>query len=268
MARPIKTGLDYFPFDVDLFQDEKVVAIAGEFGLKGEIIIVKLLCAIYRSGYFIRWSDMLKYKLVSELPGVSADLVDSVVSRLVKWDFFDKDLFENEGVLTSYGIQRRYHAICSKMHRKEIITVFSLLDTEVKPCKNKPQPQAEKPLPAPNPKAPAAPAPSSPPSYTPTQKIKLDDSIPQLKEDTMWGEPVCMRYSIPDITRLHSLIDDFREYCLTYGETEHDDMKHVKRHFCQWLNKIKKNPPSKSVASPPRTSPNYEFNGGFGGKDT
>ena len=34
MARPRKTGLDYFPFDVDFFEDEKIVAIAGEFGLK------------------------------------------------------------------------------------------------------------------------------------------------------------------------------------------------------------------------------------------
>lgn len=262
MARPIKTGLDYFPFDVDLFQDEKVVAIAGEFGLKGEIIIVKLLCAIYRSGYFIRWSDMLKYKLVNELPGVSADLLESVVSRLVKWDFFNKDLFENEGILTSYGIQRRYHAICSKMHRKEIVTVFSLLG-EVAPRKREPQPQVDTPAPKPK----AGPAPLATPSFTPTQKVKLEDSITQLKEDTMWGEPVCMRYKIPDIAKLHSLIDNFREYCLTYGETEHDDMKHVKRHFCQWLSKVQTKSQTKAVTPPPKSSANYEFNGGFGGKD-
>ena len=53
MARPNKTGLDYFPFDIDFFDDEKIMAISGEFGIKGEITTVKLLCAIYRNGYFI-----------------------------------------------------------------------------------------------------------------------------------------------------------------------------------------------------------------------
>lgn len=108
MARPRKQGLDYFPFDVDFFQDEKVICIAGEFGLKGELTIIKLLCAIYRNGYYALWNDMIKYKLVKELPGVSADLLDNIVNRLVRWGFFDKTLFDSTSVLTSAGIQRRY----------------------------------------------------------------------------------------------------------------------------------------------------------------
>ena len=45
MARPNKIGLDYFPLDVDIFEDEKISAISGEFGIKGEITVIKLLCA-------------------------------------------------------------------------------------------------------------------------------------------------------------------------------------------------------------------------------
>lgn len=108
MARPTKRSLDYFPFDVDFFDDEKLVAISGEYGIKGEITTVKLLCAIYRNGYFIQWNELLKYKLVKSLPGVSADLLESVVKRLVQWGFFDKNLFDTSQVLTSRGIQRRY----------------------------------------------------------------------------------------------------------------------------------------------------------------
>ena len=95
MARPTKKGLDYFPFDVDFFEDEKIAAISGEFGLKGEIVAVKLLCAIYRNGYFILWSDMLRLKILRDLPGVSPDLLDKIVYRLVRWEFFDKALFES-----------------------------------------------------------------------------------------------------------------------------------------------------------------------------
>lgn len=108
MARPRKTGLDYFPFDVDFFTDEKVVCIGGEFGVKGELTIIRLLCAIYRNGYFIQWNDSLKYKLRREMDGVSAGLLEEIVQRLVERNFFDEDLFNTASVLTSEGIQRRY----------------------------------------------------------------------------------------------------------------------------------------------------------------
>lgn len=108
MARPNKIGLDYFPLDVDIFEDEKMVAISGEFGLKGEITVIKLLCAIYRNGYFILWNDLLKFKLLRNLPGVSLELLESIVNRLVLWGFFDKALFDSVEVLTSKGIQTRY----------------------------------------------------------------------------------------------------------------------------------------------------------------
>ena len=112
MARPRKTGLDYFPFDVDFFSDEKVVCIAGEYGVKGELTIIKLLCAIYRNGYFVVWCDSLKYKLTRELDGVSGRLLEEIVRALVKRGFFDRDLFYSGKVLTSKGIQRRYFEAC------------------------------------------------------------------------------------------------------------------------------------------------------------
>lgn len=108
MARPKKTGLDYFPFDVDFFEDEKIVCIAGEFGLKGEIAAVKLLCAVYRNGYFAEWNDRLKMKMLRSLPGISPELLEQIVERLVKWDFFDKGLFDSAKILTSRGIQKRF----------------------------------------------------------------------------------------------------------------------------------------------------------------
>ena len=119
MARPNKQGLDYFPFDVDFFDDEKIEAISGEFGIKGEITAIKLLCAIYRNGYFILWSDMLKMKLLKNLPGVSSELLDTILNRLVLWEFFDKSLFDSMGVLTSKGIQKRFFSIVKRRNKNE-----------------------------------------------------------------------------------------------------------------------------------------------------
>ncbi len=109
MARPIKQGLDYFPLDVDFFQDEKIVSITGKFGLKGQITVLHLLGAIYRvSGYFLRWDELTQAKLLAELPGISEQLLDDIVNYLVRWDFFDEVLFCSAKVLTSKGIQKRY----------------------------------------------------------------------------------------------------------------------------------------------------------------
>ena len=108
MARPTKEGLDYFPLDVDVFEDEKIEAIAGEFGLKGEIAVIKLLCAIYKKGYFILWNDLTQPTLLKRLPGVSKEMLNQIVNRLVKWGFFDKELFDSVEVLTSENIQATY----------------------------------------------------------------------------------------------------------------------------------------------------------------
>ena len=108
MARPVEEGLDYFPLYVDIFEDEKIEAISGEFGIKGEIIVVKLLCAIYKKGYFILWSDLIIAQMLKRLPGISKDLLNNVVERLVLWEFFDKDLFHSAGILTSEKIQENF----------------------------------------------------------------------------------------------------------------------------------------------------------------
>lgn len=113
MARPIKEGLDYFPLDVDFHSDEKIEIISGEFGVKGEAIAIRLLCAIYRQGYFIKWSEALKYKLAKQT-SLSPNLIQEVVTRLVKWSFFDPTLFNSSAVLTSRGIQKRYQQITKK----------------------------------------------------------------------------------------------------------------------------------------------------------
>lgn len=107
MARPNKQGLDYFPLDVGIFENDKMLAISGEFSVKGEIIMLRLLCEIYRNGYFVEFSELLKNKL-ARLGGLSGGLVDEVVRKLVKYEFFDGFVFSEYNVLTSKNIQKVY----------------------------------------------------------------------------------------------------------------------------------------------------------------
>jgi len=122
MARPPKSGLDYFPLDVDFFEDEKIVAIAREFGVKGEIIALRLLCAVYRNGYFALWDEAMKIKLLQNVPGVSSDGLEQIVSRLVKWGLFDGSLFRSVRVMTSRGIQKRY---INAIENRSEVTIFA-----------------------------------------------------------------------------------------------------------------------------------------------
>lgn len=128
MARPQKTGLDYFPFNVDLFDDEKVIPISSEFGAKGECVVVRVLCAIYRNGYFAECSEAFKFKIAKQA-GVPQSLVSEVISGLVKWGFFDRAVFDSFGIITSKGIQKRWKEATRKRVKKDELE-FWLIDEE------------------------------------------------------------------------------------------------------------------------------------------
>lgn len=108
MARPNKNNIGTFPFDVDFFDNKIIVRINGEYGAKGIIIVVKLLCAVYEQGYFLKWSIDEQYLMKRYLSGISVELIDQVLQRLLKWGFFNNDLFKSDKILTSIEIQRNY----------------------------------------------------------------------------------------------------------------------------------------------------------------
>lgn len=130
MARPVKEGLSYFPFDVDFFNDDKIELISAEFGVKGENICIRLLCQIFKGGYYYVWGSdeaLLFAKRVGN--GITGALVEEVVSGLIKRSFFDKGVFDSFGILTSRGIQKRYLEAKYKSPKKvKFIKEFYLLD--------------------------------------------------------------------------------------------------------------------------------------------
>ena len=51
MARPVKTGLDYFPLRIDFFDDIRISAVTVEHGTKGQLAAIMLLVHLYKTGY-------------------------------------------------------------------------------------------------------------------------------------------------------------------------------------------------------------------------
>ena len=122
-------GLDYFPMNVDFFEDDKIELIEAEFGIKGSILAVKLLCKIYKEGYFYKWGEdeclLFSKKAGAEfVPG----FVKEVVNGLVRRCFFDKGCFDSFGILTSSGIQRRYFEAAKRRKRIDVNPDFLLID--------------------------------------------------------------------------------------------------------------------------------------------
>jgi len=129
MARTGKTGIDYFPLDIDFFNDEKIQFVSARFGMKGEAITVRILCKIYRNGYYTEWNDdiaLLFAKSVGD--GGLHSFVNDVVFELLKRGFFDKNIFEKFSILTSRGIQNRYFEATKRYKYIDVFKEYLLVD--------------------------------------------------------------------------------------------------------------------------------------------
>ena len=147
MARPRKQGIDYFPFDVDFFEDDKVALIEAEFGVKGVVVAIRLLCKIYKTnGYYYQWGEDECLLLSKQLgDGFAPNLVKEILAGLIRRSFFDKGVFDSFGILTSVGIQRRYlEAIKGRTSAKPLSDIW-LLDSEKEFSTEKPSFSTEKP---------------------------------------------------------------------------------------------------------------------------
>ena len=131
MARPLKDGVDYWPFDVSLFQDKKIRLIRSEFGCKGAYIALGLINSAYEAnGYFKKWDDDDCFLMSDGVGGdCSPQLISEVVQGCVRRSLFDKRVFDAFGVLTSAGIQRRYIRIVGNSRDEiEIVREYWLLN--------------------------------------------------------------------------------------------------------------------------------------------
>ncbi|WP_239255500.1 DUF4373 domain-containing protein [Listeria ilorinensis] len=127
MARPLKRGIDYFSLDVNFLSDLKIRKIMRACGNGSISIMISLLSNIYRDeGYYLQWDNDLAFFVADEV-GASEGAVDEVVKKAVQVEFFSKQMFDKEKILTSAGIQRRYKAASAKKKDNSILPEFDLL---------------------------------------------------------------------------------------------------------------------------------------------
>lgn len=108
MARPKKDGLDYYPMDSDIGNDDKIKYIRSKHGNDGFATVILLLNKIYKEkGYYCNWSIFEK-TIFSVDVMLEIETLDRIINSCLDCRFFDKEKYEKYEILTSKGIQNRF----------------------------------------------------------------------------------------------------------------------------------------------------------------
>ncbi|WP_313094225.1 DUF4373 domain-containing protein [Empedobacter sp.] len=125
-TRQGKKGLEFFPFDVNFYNDIKIKKLIKNQGARSVSIYIYLLSAIYENGYFLKWDKDLPF-FISETINCKENYIIDVVNYCITIELFNKELFKQNSILTSLSIQNRYTDICINAKRKSRVKEFSLL---------------------------------------------------------------------------------------------------------------------------------------------
>lgn len=121
MARPKKQGFDYFPLDVDWWNDDKIHNLEEAVGDRGSLIYLKLLSNLYEVGCCYRWNDA-EAKAFTRRHRVERDFLDRAVNAMLEEGLFDLSVFKSTGFLTSKSIQQRALSVLKSCKRMSLNT--------------------------------------------------------------------------------------------------------------------------------------------------
>ena len=118
MARISKPGLDYFPLDVNFFQDRKVRRISNRHHAAGIAALTSLLCLIYKEkGFYIAWNQDTLFDISQEVCCEEEEM-QAIIDDCLSVGLFDTYIYKEYGILTSQAIQEQHHKIITDSRRK------------------------------------------------------------------------------------------------------------------------------------------------------
>lgn len=121
MGRNKKSGLDYFPHDVEMHDNFKVrLLMYYHGGGNAYAVYISLLEFIYKAGYYIKVDRYLIFNLSSFLKNndeYDEIYIKEVIDACVENELFNRELYSKHNILTSRGIQHRYIKIATQAHR-------------------------------------------------------------------------------------------------------------------------------------------------------
>lgn len=113
MARPSKK-LTYFPVDIHFESDPKIRRLIMKHGAEALSVYIVFAGHIYgANGYYIKHSDDLYAELGFVLQ-LTEEKVKEIIGTCLELNLFDSGKMEKWGIYTSFGLQVRFDAICSR----------------------------------------------------------------------------------------------------------------------------------------------------------
>ena len=272
MARPQKTGLDYFPLDVGFYRDVKVRKLMrSNGGGKALAVYVVLLCNIYENGYYMVWDDDDVPFMLSEILGFEEGTIHEAIKFCLSIGLLDKELFTSQHILTSRSIQSRYLTAVKRRVRdvsdlpyiyadllsetEFMSTETGLLHTETpfvppESTHNKKKVNDKSSLRSDS-------SPSSPTSrvrengknglmptetvfmhtetpFLPDEKVGVRKAVEWLKQQRDWLLQMQQFHGI-HAASIQQWLDLFVNECNCRGKQEHETLSDVMQHFNDWL---------------------------------
>lgn len=108
MARPPKSGLDWFQHETDANSDEKIEPLCLLYGNDGYAFYFIILERIYRTGnQELSIADDTSRKLLAARVRLKMPRFEKILATALERGLFDAEAYRERGVLTSDGIKRR-----------------------------------------------------------------------------------------------------------------------------------------------------------------
>ncbi len=148
MARPYKK-VRYYPLDIDFVSDSKIRRLIMNHGAEAVAVYNVLTGRVYGSGgYYMVHDDDVCAELAFVLQ-LSEEKVKMIIGTCLRLGLYDNEKMEKWGIYTSFGIQIRYDAICSRQaatmdNRYLTARMKAVLDDKRKVLRKKPPVSAEK----------------------------------------------------------------------------------------------------------------------------
>ena len=141
MARPEKTGIDYYPLEVGFLKERRMHSLIKKYGSDAIAVFIHILNEGYENKGYYLILDADFYDFATDVIYITEDRIREIISQLCNKGFFQMMRFDGEMVLTSKGMQERFLNIIKSLRRKSefhpIPQIWLLQGTEnINVCNN------------------------------------------------------------------------------------------------------------------------------------
>ena len=88
----INKGISYFPTPANFFDEETIELLEAKFGVLASYVVLRLLCKIYKEGYYISWGKEQSLIFVRKVGGgINEEMMVKIMELLLEKGFFHKE---------------------------------------------------------------------------------------------------------------------------------------------------------------------------------